>query len=489
MDATEARKIFVTDTSLLLHAPHSILSFKNNVVVIPFPVLEELDRHKQSGTNGTAAAARQAIRILDDLRKQGSLTEGVQTPDKGFVLVDGRTHIPKGLGIRLDLTLNDNLIIGVALRWQSRDEIVRDKKAEQSFFKKFGKLDGVTLVTKDINLRVKAAACNINADDYLSDRPVKKEEELYTGVAHIPVGSYLGEIGDRLNSTQGNEASRFTVDDAEQIVTLPELIPNQCCIFRYGDKTELALYKANGNGPDYFRHVARPKTERGKEIKPRNIEQAFAYALAMDKEIQIVTLTGIAGGGKTLMSLLAGVEQTASKNGKPYYEQVLVYRANTEIGTPLGFLKGNLAEKWDPWARPILDTLELVSAGREKEAFETKKDSVYNLEDMINGKDKKIQIQPINFVRGRSFHSKFVVVDETQNFTASDIKKVITRVGRGSKIILTGDIEQIDNLYLDEISNGLTHVVERMKGQPIFGHIKLEKSERSPLAEIAAKLL
>lgn len=505
----DLKKVFVVDTSLLLHTPEAIPSLKDNVVVIPFPVLQELDHHKDKGGNGTATAARQVIRLLDDYRKRGSLLEGVPTPGGGFLLVDTRPYIPNGAGAHLLKMENaDDFIIGVALRWKYRRSLTKDAKNRGSkkeqgqkmrpFLPNLGPLGETVLITKDINLRIKAAAFDLPAEDYKKDRLVATPDQLYSGIARIRVKDVDGfkEVSTRLFGEQ-NCASRLTAADAARFANIPELFPNQCCIFELDDEREkkhvLALYKASSEYGAYFSPVRKPSEERGKEIRPRNIEQAFAYALLMDPEIQIISLSGIAGGGKTLMALLAGLNQTVPKAGKGIYEQILVYRANSEIGTPLGFLKGSLVDKWGPWAQPILDSLELLSTGKELERFETKPSgdshAPYNLEEMIDGKNKKIQIQPINFVRGRSLHFKFVVVDETQNFAAPDIKKVITRIGKGSKIVLTGDIDQIDNLYLDQVSNGLSHVTECMKGQPIFGHITFTRSERSPLAEIAAKLL
>lgn len=208
----------------------------------------------------------------------------------------------------------------------------------------------------------------------------------------------------------------------------------------------------------------------------------------MDTEIRILTFAGIAGSGKTLMALLAGLRQTVDLKR---YEEILVYRSNSEIGEKLGFLKGSLKQKFGPWAVPIYDVLHLIALGGELELFETtgKKRPNYDLEQLFS--QNKIAIDPINFIQGRSLHYKFVVVDETQNFKPGDIKKVITRVGKGTKIVLTGDIDpaQIQNPYLDSLTNGLSHVIERVKGQPMFGHLSLQKSERSDIAQIAAQLL
>jgi len=493
-----SKKVFVVDTSLLLHDPKSILGFEDNVVVVPFPVLEELDRKKNS-ENGTSMYARQAIRLLDDLRKKGAINRGVETPDGGIVLVDAREgSVPKGHGLKVDST--DNFIISLALRWANRGRWINQEQRRQHQQKQHEsdplaeiagrfQLGDVFLVTKDINLRVKAEACGLTAQDYLKDRAGVSEERLYSGLVRIPVED-LGRLGKLMCAGVDRKELDRKLLENERLALLPDvLLCNQCCIFEQGDRTILAIYKeANGDKPACFRHVPKPQPRtEGAGIEPRNIEQAFALALLMDRGIEIVTLSGIAGSGKTLIALLAGLEQVTSKNKQ--YEDLLVYRSNTEIGEPLGFLKGSLKQKFSPWAQPIHDILELLDRGDELKIFDDNqpKKSIYKIAALLEG--GKLSIEPINHVRGRSFHYKYVVVDETQNFKPGDIKKVITRVGKGTKIVLTGDVGQIDNIYLDMVSNGLTHVIERLKGQPMFGHITMEKSERSKLAEIAAKLL
>jgi PhoH-like ATPase len=487
----EVRKIFVVDTSLLLHDPTAILNFQDNIVVIPFPVLEELDSHKHKNENGTAMYARQAIRILDELREKGAIHRGVETPGKGILLVDNEGFVPNDLNLKV--TSTDNFIISVALKWKFRQEWIQKKKKRDVLVETSQRfaLGEVYVITKDINLRVKAGACGIAAQDYLKDRVVESQTKLYSGTAHINVDDLSYKTISKLLCTK-EEAAPY--DAIANLVELPKLLPNQCCIFSMPvgneEKTQLAIHKEYDGKPPYFRHVQKPKNLTGRSnagngIEPRNIAQSFALALLMDETVQIVTLSGIAGSGKTLMALLAGLKQLGCKR----YEEILVYRSNTEIGEPLGFLKGTLKQKFSPWAIPIHDILDLLDTGEELEIYESdkKKRKFYEIDTLLlNG---KIQIAPINHVRGRSFHWKYVVVDETQNFKPGDIKKVITRVGKGAKIVLTGDIEQIDNLYLDAVSNGLSHVIEHMKGQPMFGHVTLEKSERSELAEIAAKLL
>jgi PhoH-like ATPase len=219
----------------------------------------------------------------------------------------------------------------------------------------------------------------------------------------------------------------------------------------------------------------------------------FAYVMLSDPTISLVTLSGIAGTGKTLMALVAGLEQVKPEKGRGYYNQIICVRPTQEMGNSLGYLKGTLADKMNPWARPIVDALQLIGDGRELEAFETTppgKSTAFTLDALLNDSlESPVKVEPSNFMQGRSLHHKILLVDEVQNFRPGDAKKLITRAGKGTKVVLVGDVEQVENPNLDEVSNGLSYVTERMKGQPAFGHVTLKESERSPLAELAAKLL
>ena len=480
------RKIFVIDTSLLLHDPNSLLGFRDNIIVIPFPVLEELDEHKRRGENGTATYARQAIRILDDLREKGALDRGVKTPDGGLVIVDSQPT--NGLKGFLSTDTTDNFIIGVAHKWANHQAAIKKSKLWRDSLAELEStcpLGEVSVITKDINLRVKAGACGLMAQDYRKDKAAESPDKLYTGIARLPIPE--GASDEVFRALRGSEQGIIPREEIEALMPLPALFPNQACIFEENTgkgRTSFALYKEQSQ--PYFAYVPKPKANENGHggIEPRNFHQSFSLALLMDTGVRIVTLSGIAGGGKTLMALLAGLKQLDK-----VYDQILIYRSNTEIGEPLGFLKGGLKQKFGPWARPIHDVLELLDNGGEREVFETKsrRSPLFGIEKLLN--EGKIEIEPINYLRGRSFHNKFVVIDETQNFRPGDVKKVISRIGKGTKIVLTGDAEQIDSPYLDVLSNGLSHVTERLKGQPMFGHITIEKSERDEIVDIAARLL
>ena len=498
--AKGVRKVFIIDTSTLIHAPESILSFQDNIVVIPFPVLEELDNKKEDKKivgNGAASQARAAIRILDGFRKKGFLHCGVETPGGGIILVENSGNFPQELQLKEGKV--DNFVVAVALKWKSGSEWLRRsgvgkedvlKKTLERF-----ELGDIIVVAKDFSLRVKASACGVLSEDYLTDRLVESESQLYSGIARVQVGE---DAFKKINSfLYNNDESFISSDDVEVIMgrTL-NLFPNQACVFECNDRSSLSIYKKQvltsfkkeGKKEEMlqsgFVGVLKPKDYPPRcGIEPRNAEQALAMKLLMDQAVKIITLSGIAGSGKTLMALLAGLRQMEDER----YERIIVYRSNVEIGEKLGFLPGDLDEKFAPWTKPILDLLEILDNGSEKAASQKEKRKCFDVKNLFD--TDCIKIEPINHIQGRSLHRTFIIVDETQNFRPSDLKKMVTRVGAGSKIVLTGDIDQVESNYLDKVTNGLSHVIERLKGQEVFGHITLPKSERSDIAQLAATLL
>ncbi len=304
-------------------------------------------------------------------------------------------------------------------------------------------------------------------------------KDLYSGFAEINLKSEQTGLLDKIYIDGFLDAG--LLDGA---VRLGELYPNQCCRINFDKKCVLALYKKKDGR---FNLARKEKDFQGREIKPINEEQAFAYALLSDPQIELVTLVGKAGTGKTLMSLLAGYGQL-----EKLYEQLLIYRPNIELGQKLGFLPGEKNEKFALWMPPVLDNLNLIVKEDKKKISQkykmSEKDGNFSrVKELIY--EGFIDIEPINYIRGRSLHQKFVIVDEAQNFDKHEIKTIITRAGKNTKMVLTGDISQIDNHKVDARSNGLSHVINRFKGQEFFGHIILRKSERSPLAELAANLL
>ena len=469
------KKVYVLDTSVLVHDPEAVEKFGDNIVVIPIWVVEELDRLKKN-RDERGSNSRAVSRKLDEYSQSGSLKEGVKTQNDGFIFIDYSGGINfELLPIGLEAT-NDNRVILVAKHWR-----------EEKNYKE------VVVVSKDINLRLKANACGISVEDYKSDKCIAGIDELYSGLREIELKAEQMELLEKIYVGKVLNAAAFS-----ESVDLKEFLPNQCCKFNSDNKCALAIYKKESGE---FRLVHKPKDFPTKGVRPINLEQAFAYALLTDPEVLLVSLVGKAGTGKTLMSLLAGYEQL----GNPY-RQILIYRPNIELGQPIGFLPGDIGEKFEPWMKPIFDNLSLivkkdVKGGVSKGHTKKKGEEEANKNERLNGKTGDfniirefmlaglIDIEPIAFIRGRSLHNKFVIVDEPQNMTPHEIKTIVTRIGEGSKIVLTGDITQIDNPYVDSVSNGLSYVVERLKGQEIFGHIILRKSERSQLAELTANLL
>jgi PhoH-like ATPase len=493
------RDVTVLDTSVLIHDPEIVNNCHRKVVVIPYIVLEELDRKKSDNNGDVAASARHAIRNLERLFALGDPTRGIPTPGGAIIFVETKTFVSKNV-VKLDMSVNDNQIIGTALRWEHRKEAGAQNSATGRFFSGIAQqfeIGATVLVSKDINLRVKARACSLTVEDYQKDRLVSSAAELYTGIVQIPIKK---DALDALEAAfyqggargSGQELYR---DQVQSIVAIPPLLPNACCIFQ-GERSILALYRQpeKAGGDYYFQLITQPKVPNGggKTIRPRNVGQAFAYHMLSDPSISLVAVSGFAGTGKTLLALAAGLEKVKPEKGKPWYDQIICVRPTQELGNSIGFLKGTLPDKMKPWALPIMDALQLIGNGREHEAFETptEKAKQFTLDDLLNDSlESPVKVEPSNFMQGRSLHHKYFVIDEVQNLRPGDVKKLITRAGKGTKVVLVGDVEQVESPYLDAVSNGLSYLIERMKGQPTFGHVTLWESERSPLAELAAKLL
>ncbi len=437
-------KTFVLDTNVLLHDPFALFRFQENSIIIPITVIEEVDRFKKD-MNETGRNARQVSRYLDDLRTKGSLSSGIGLESGGTIRValfdeEIRRLIPPELSEQRA----DNRILAIAL----------DAK------NKSGKVP-VILVTKDTNLRIKADAVGLKAEDYESDKV--SIEELYTGFTVFDVAP---EIVDRFYGQGWTETDE-------------SLMPNQYVVLRDAGNpshTGLAKYIA---AQKRLVPVARIGKEGVWSIHPRNREQTCALDALLDDSIKLVTLVGKAGTGKTLLAIAAGLHKTAEEG---MFTRLLVSRPVFPMGKDLGFLPGDIEEKLAPWMQPIFDNVELLLSGHEAE----KRHSRGYRELMAMG---ILEIEPLTYIRGRSIPNQFLIVDEAQNLTPHEIKTIVTRAGEGTKVILTGDPYQIDNPYVDSSSNGLTYLVERFKGQEIAAHITMMKGERSALAELAANLL
>lgn len=437
-------KTFVLDTNVLLHDPFALFRFQENTILIPITVIEEIDRFKKD-MNETGRNARHVSRILDELREKGSLSSGIT--------------LESGGQLRVALTNSDMMsLIPPELSEEKGDNRILAVAAEAK--KESGQMP-VILVTKDTNLRIKADAIGLDAEDYESDKV--DISELYTGSCDLEVSS---ETVDRFYG-QG------WVDAPER------LQPNQYVVMRdvaNSSHTALAKYHAAANR---LSPIIKTEKEGVWSIHPRNREQSCALDALLDDSVKIVTLVGKAGTGKTLLAIAAGLHKTAEEN---VYNRLLVSRPVFPMGKDLGFLPGDIEEKLAPWMQPIFDNVELLLSGYESE----KRHSKGYRELMAMG---ILEIEPLTYIRGRSIPNQYLIVDEAQNLTPHEIKTIVTRAGEGTKIVLTGDPYQIDNPYVDSSSNGLTYLVERFKGQEISAHITMMKGERSALAELAANLL
>ena len=460
----QMRKTFVLDTNVLLHDPQALNRFEDNHVVIPIEVVEEIDRFKRDPAE-KGRNARLVSRLLDDLRAQGNLADGVPLDEQGGTLkvVFCRSETLAALPPELKGDNGDNNILAVALEQQKLEAVIDDQPP-------------VVLVTKDTNLRIKADAVGLVAQDYTSDRVAIGD--LYPGFCELWVSA---EQMDLVKRSPGLELKVLPASphlEANEGVTLiDQAQPSHTLLCRYNDASATL---------QSLQQISRVKLGR---IQPRNREQTFALDLLLDPGIPLVTLVGKAGTGKTLLALAAGLNQVADER---HYERLLVTRPVISLGKDIGFLPGDLEEKMGPWMQPIMDNLDFLFGGEDSQqgmggkrnAGRTPRNHWSDLKTM-----GLLEVEAISYIRGRSIPRQFMVVVEAQNLTPHEVKTIITRVGEGTKIVLTGDPYQIDNPYVDAESNGLTWLVERFKGQRLAGHMTLQRGERSALAELAANLL
>ncbi len=438
------KKVFVLDTNVLLHDPRAIFAFEDNDVLIPIVVIEELDKFKK-GADEIGRNARQVSRILDDYRQKGKLSQGVALPKGGTLRVELNHQSPEYLPNELIATKADNRILATALNLKKRDALP------------------VILVTKDTNLRIKADAVGLDAEDFESETITI--DELYTGEVEFPVEP--GVIEDFY--TKGELSPRDPKPYPNQFVLIKNSAnPSQTALARYSQQKMALVPIVNTKHAIWG-------------VSARNKQQQYALDLLLNDEIRLVTLVGKAGTGKTLLALAAGLEKTIESRA---FLRLVVSRPVFPMGKDIGFLPGDIEEKLKPWMQPIRDNLDfLVGSSGGPGRAKGKKD-LQSLFDL-----GMIEVEPLTYIRGRSMPNQYLIVDEAQNLTPHEIKTIITRAGEGTKIVLTGDPYQIDNPYIDSSSNGLSYVVERFKEEAIAGHITLVKGERSDLAELAATLL
>ena len=443
------KKNFVLDTNVLLHDPRSIFGFGDNDVVIPIYVIEEIDQFKRD-LSSLGRNARQVARYLDEFRNQGNLREGVPiAPEKGDkarirVLFTER-QLPRELA---DGHSTDNKILAVALDIQERE---RPTPA--------------VFVTKDTNLRIRADALGLHAEDY--DVEAVTLDELWSGVAELEVESQ--QVNDFY--TQG-----FVPADLGDGEPPP---PNEFVVLRDAANPQhsaVAKYSAARQG---YVPLIKISKEGVWGIRPRNKEQSFALDLLLNDEVRLVTIVGKAGTGKTLLAIAAGLQKTMEEG---IYQKLLVSRPIFPLGRDIGYLPGDVEQKLNPWMQPIFDNVEyLMNLSRSEKKSGRGYHELVDLGIM--------EIEPLTYIRGRSIPNQFMIVDEAQNLTPHEVKTIITRCGDNTKIVLTGDPYQIDNPYVDQTNNGLIHVVNRFRHERLAGHITMSKGERSPLAELAANLL
>ena len=433
------RKIFILDTNVLIHDPNAIYNFRGNDVILPIEVLEEIDILKQKQT--TAAHARMASRVIEEIRGKGDISKGVELPNDILFKVEINRNldlIPDGL--RRDAV--DNHILAVVIETMKNNP---DKN--------------VIFVTKDINLRIKADAVGIVVEDYSTDKV--EYEELDRGYKEIQVSKEIFNKYDKSGKINVEELSLGF-----------EPTPNFYFVIKSGQEETFGRYN-DGKVKKFLNGDINAWGARA-----RNQEQRFAMDLLMDEDVKAVTLVGKAGTGKTLLSIAAGLEQVVERKK---YSKLYIARPIIPMGKDLGYLPGSEKEKLRPWMQPIFDNIELLSDIKGEKAGEK---VIAGLESM-----GLLKVEALTYIRGRSIPNGFIIIDEAQNLTPLEIKTIITRVGENTKIVFTGDPEQIDSPYLDSNSNGLTYTAEKLKDEKIVGHITLVKGERSTLAEISSKLL
>ncbi len=431
-------KNYILDTNVLLHDPNSLLNFQENCVLIPIEVLEEIDHFKRESSE-LGQNARTVSRMLDGFRAKGHLNDGVSLGNGGSLRIVFGDHAEKPVfGNSVD-----NRIVAVTKSIQETDPKIP-----------------TILVTKDINLRIKADVLGLAAEDYETGRVFLTQ--LYTGIIDLTVSA--------------EKMARFRLEGELELNGGTKYFPNEyCTLTEEANPKRTALTKVDHTGKKLVPILDCREGIWG--IKPRNREQHFAFDALLDDRIKLVTLMGKAGTGKTLMAMAAGLKRTVLDRE---FRRLVVARPTISMGKELGFLPGSLDEKLSPWMQPIHDALELLSD------LNMGSDHRRSTDLMRSG---TIVVEALSYIRGRSIANQFMVIDEAQNLTPLEVKTIVTRVGNGTKIVFTGDPYQIDNPYVDSSSNGFNYIISKFRDFPIAAHIELQKGERSELAELAANVL
>lgn len=439
----EPNKIFVLDTSVIIYDHNSINNFGGHDVAIPITVLEELDNFKK-GHDSKNFEAREFIRSLDAMAKGHSLQKWIplNTPQGGsFKVIMDENSIPDAQKIFAERKADHRILnAAITMRTEFKDRII-------------------TLVSKDINLRLKAKSLNVNAEDYSTGK-IKDIDSLYTGKTTV----------ENLNKSVIEKIYEDGFCDFAEL-GLDKPIPNHFFILKNGRSSALTFYNP------VSQQIERIEKKPAHRIMPRNAEQVFALHAILNPNVKLVTLQGVAGTGKTLLALAGALEQ--KRNFKQIYlARPIVPLSNKDIG----FLPGDIKSKLNPYMEPLFDNLKLI-----KNQFDERDKEYHNIDEALE--KEKLVISPLAYIRGRSLSDICFIVDEAQNLTPHEVKTIITRAGEGTKIIFTGDIYQIDTPYLDAQSNGLSYLIDKINHHEIYAHIRLEKGERSDLANLANELL
>ena len=441
--ATKFPKIFVLDTNVILHDYNCIQNFQDNDIVLPIVVLEELDKFKK-GNEQINYNARAFLRAIDDL--------------SGDKLFNGGVSLGKGRG---------NLRVALGQPFSDEnfkpfyDDVPDHRILSIAYHEAKQHPDRhVALVSKDVNLRVKAKSLGIAAEDYLNDK-VRDMESL-----ELKAGAVTVDVSDDSVINQFYSEGKV---DAKALKITPTA--NQFFVLKYGNSSAMARYEKSTDS------LFRVEKQRCYSIEPRNSEQTFAMDALLNPNVQLVSLTGMAGTGKTLLAVAAALQQEMN------FDQILLARPVIPLqNQEIGFLPGEIKDKIGPYMLPLFDNISFIKSRCKPNSKELLK-----IDELL--RTEKMTISPLAYIRGRSLSNTFFIIDEAQNLTPHEIKTIITRAGENTKIILTGDIFQIDSPYLDQRSNGITYLTDKMHGQDLFAHVNLVKGERSPLAELAGNIL
>ena len=441
-----AKKNYVLDTSVYLTDADALYKFGNHDIFIPLKVLEEIDKHKKR-QDSVGINARKIIRTLDELRAKGNLQKGARL-GKGLGLLRAISYeVLKDVVFPsdLDLSIPDHMIIATAMA-------VRQESTRKT-----------CVVSRDINMRVICDSIGMPAEEYTTERVVHSSDELYSGLAtHLVDDQVIDRFYEDEDILIGEDEVEGEWHPNQYVLMVSNANEKKTCLGRFYTHFQPLKKIVHSKIPDW-------------KISSRNKEQAFAIDLLMDPSVKVVSLVGRAGSGKTLCAIAAGLQQTIGLRENPY-DRMIVSRPVQPLGKDIGFLPGTMEEKMLPSLMPIQDNLQFLVGGNRN-----------NLQMFMD--QGKIEIEALTYIRGRSIANAFIIIDEAQNLTAHEIKTIMTRVGEGTKIVLTGDIEQIDNVYVNETSNGLAHAVEKFKEYPIAGHVTFTKGERSEVATLASKVL